>query len=183
MDLIFIFLFILIILTFSYSMYLGWINETIIETRNQDLNEIEKKNRQDCGKNTGYCFDDSDCTRKCINNGIYKCMAGVCTSDVILDQQVVNECDPKKGVIALLTGNPSIGTYESVCRSIDPGVANDDGTNNMCLNGQIDIDYFDKYPQISDCVCDYMVITDSTREMRPLAICTEKEIWEYFNLT
>lgn len=162
-----------------------YINQIIIPKTDLDVYfEVEKTNRQDCGKNINYCFDDSDCRTTCINDGVFSCIVGICTENTIIEQQVLNDCDPNKGIVSFLVGDTQRGVYENICKSIDPGVANNDGTNNMCLGGIIDINYNLKFPAIGDCNCTdkNIEILPATQNVRPIAKCVNDDMANYFNL-
>lgn len=134
-------------------------------------------NRVDCTQQTTYCFENSHCRSKCLDTTGSICRNGICLSSNVLNTQApINTCDASRGVVTFLVGNTALGRFDTLCRSIDPGIAPNDVTqpNRMCFMGNIDIDYTKKFPSINDCWCPYekyKIIIPATREIRPYAIC------------
>lgn len=113
--------------------------------------------KRDCSSETVYSITDSQCNQACYGNiGQFVSRNGICISSLILQSSVVeNTCDPKKGVVAYLTGNTQTGQVSLTCLSIDVGIQSNDpnGPNIICQNGSIDVDYLKEFPQIENCKC------------------------------
>lgn len=143
------------------------------------LNTEHLREKENCNIKTTYCFDNNDCLFQCDNTlGSFNCIKGICNSNINNDSfeeiPQITECDPHKGIIALLLGN--IGwSWEWVCKSIDPAIALENGDNKMCKNGDIVIDYLNKFPSISDCEnCKGEITVPATKNKRRHVECNEK---------
>lgn len=121
--------------------------------------ELFKKLRHNCDNETIFCFDDDDCTSKCVLNSSFKCKQGLCKKrDRLEVSGATDQCQSELGFVALYVGLPSIGTHTFVCKSLDPGIAYQEVStmelkNRMCIGGKIELDYRNKYPVTSDCKC------------------------------
>lgn len=138
---------------------------------------VGNKPKVDCTQNVTYCFDNSQCRRLCQNSTGSICQNGICINGNVLNTQLpINECDATKGVVTFLAGNVALGNFTGLCKSIDPGIANDDITipNRMCSNGSINIDYTRQFPSIRDCTCPTgtrAVLLPATQQIRPYVSC------------
>lgn len=130
--------------------------------------------RDDCEKTDIYCFDDSDCNKKCYISGL-SCLHGVCKNKIDTTE-AKNECNPSKGVIGYFIGNTAIGLYEYICKSIDPGIAISVNENRMCYNSEgYTIDYLKVFPSVYSCDCGGDgVIVPATSEKREHIECNSK---------
>lgn len=112
--------------------------------------------RRNCDSELIYSMVDSQCNQICQQPGVFRSHNGVCVNLLSFDQEIVeNKCDPAKGVFAYLLGDPQFGTTKLRCLSIDPGIqSNDiDKSNVICVNGKIDINYVNAFPQLNNCEC------------------------------
>lgn len=100
----------------------------------------------------------------------------------------IAECDPRKGVVAYLSGDSQLGVTHLQCMSIDPGVQPDDATmrNNIIKNGTIrgGINYLEKFPDHVQAVCDdvaHRIITiPNTKTIRSTGVCVPESIQKLF---
>lgn len=140
----------------------------------------------DCNTVRSYCFDDDDCLMNCEGGSIFSCRTGVCVNTNVIKTQVINECSTKKGQLAYFVGDTQLGRYNSICKSIDPGVAPDNPNeeNRMCMNGDIDIDYRKAFPSIEECSCinNNKIIIPFTQTIRSVATCVSDDLFNYFNM-
>lgn len=124
--------------------------------------------KKQCQTEQVYCFGDSDCNAKCSTSNI--CLNGICK----LDPGYVNPsdlCDTKMGMVGYLVGNPEIGGYDWICKSVDPAIAISNTENRMCFNGTIEFDYAKHFPEIESCECDDKIIIPATLEKRKHVEC------------
>ena len=136
--------------------------------------KITTDKRINCSTQKHYCFEDNDCSTQCTIGGNYMCIHGICKDQRVVETMPDNRCDPKKGFEAFLVGNPNMGTYEYICKSIDQGIAIDIDTNKMCLNGTIDIDYTKSMPFVTDCKDANQMLIPATSAVRDYVIIDEK---------
>lgn len=140
--------------------------------------QLEKPERADCDNQQTFCFTDAECVQRCYVKAEYSCMHGICKNSRIIESNAKNKCDAKQGFIAYLVGNVAFGEYEFICRSVDPGIAvNVDEANNMCLNGDICIDYLKQFPAISNCTCgkiDDICIVPAMDNVRRYVVCDDR---------
>lgn len=140
------------------------------------------ESKVDCLTATGYCFVTSDCAGTvCSNQTTFACVNGVCKSQVVETENIKNECDPSKGLFGYLVGDVAFGRYTYVCKSLDPGIVNVDGTNLMCKGGQIEINYVNRLPTKDDCTCpESKIIIPATNEKREHVECVKSsDLWLY----
>lgn len=126
-------------------------NENVIIDPKLDLS-----NRINCEQNTTYCFEDSHCNGICSIASSSKCSNGICINAAIINTTAPkNECNAERGVLTYFVGNPTLGRYDYLCKSIDLGIASDDITepNKMCKNGLILINYLQQFPDANQCNC------------------------------
>ena len=140
---------------------------------------LEFNKKINCNQKVTYCFSDRQCNQRCSSQST--CSNGICLNLNIFNSVApTNECDAQRGVLTFFVGNPAIGRYDNLCKSIDPGIANDDITkpNLMCTNGTIDINYLQSFPLITDCNCpeNYsLIIIPSTPTVREYSVCVPNE--------
>lgn len=147
---------------------------------------LTPKNKINCSTSKSYCFTDDDCIGTCINDNLYLCMNGVCKNNNIKEDQIKNNCDGKKGVLAFLIGDTMLGVYNKICKSIDLGIANDDGTNNMCKNGDIDINYYEKFPTADMCNCGdkkKLIKLPQIKTHRQIGDCVDNDMYNFLTFS
>lgn len=148
--------------------------------------ELGNATKNDCYITQSYCFDKNDCTANCTNGFDFECITGMCVGTNIIETQVVNECNSKTGQFGYLVGDTQLGVYNTICKSIDPGVAMDNPNeeNRICVNGTIDIDYRKKFPSTNDCDCKNLnrIIIPSSKMVRETAVCVNDNFKRYFEL-
>uniref|UniRef100_A0AAU8GFC4 PIF-3 n=1 Tax=Faxonius propinquus nudivirus TaxID=3139431 RepID=A0AAU8GFC4_9VIRU len=131
-------------------------------------------NKKSCIQETVYCFTNNDCTQKCDNLNTYNCVNGICKSSSIIIVDDKNQCDNRKGVLAYLVGNTAFGTYEFICKSIDPGIAININENKMCAGDPLySYDYTLQFPQITDCMCEHQSLIPATSQVRKYVECDD----------
>lgn len=132
---------------------------------NVNTGKLYGKGRRTCDMEKVYCFTDNDCVQNC-TEGFVNCVHGVCSTDVSVTN-ANNECDPSKGVIGFLTGNTALGTYDYICKSVDPGIAISVKENRMCFgDSTYVVDYLQAFPSIYTCGCDGKIEIPATSEKR-----------------
>lgn len=148
-------------------------NQTILQKHNCDVETI-------------YSFTDQQCDAVCSNVGSYVSKHGVCVNVLAFQtSQVENTCDPKRGVLAYLTGNSQFGSVSLRCLTIDDGIQPSDLTkpNIFCTNGTIDIDYLTSYPQLANCKCrdgDVLAMIANTNAVRGHGVCVNEKFTEFW---
>lgn len=152
-----------------------------------DFNKQHFKFKEDCDHDIKYCFEDNDCTEKCITKlgTNYICKVGMCINQETHTLSPENACSSKAGVIAFLTSDADLGTNTFICKSIDPGIASNNPAepNLMCIGGQISIDYRRRLPETSDCVCDHSpYIVPPTHEVRRRVLCVNSEVDKFLSI-
>lgn len=122
-------------------------------------------------------MDDEQCSLLCAPPGIYREKNGLCVNMLIFDQtDIVDNCDPTKGVLAYLVGDPQLGRIKSRCLTIDLGIQPNDALepNRFCTDGTIDINYIKSFPRFEDCNCPnghVLTLIPSTSTIRSRAVC------------
>lgn len=149
-------------------------NQTILQKHNCDVEMI-------------YSFTDQQCEAVCSNIGSYVSKRGVCVNVLAFQtSQVQNTCDPKRGVLAYLTGNSQFGSVSLRCLTIDDGIQPSDLTkpNIFCINGDIDINYLTSYPQLASCKCrnddDVLAMIANTNAVRGHGVCVDKKFKNFW---
>lgn len=99
----------------------------------------------DCDRVKTKCSQDSDCQTACYFG--LSCVQGTCQSKY----ETTQKCDVKKGLVSTYEYLPAIGTFESICLSVDPGVALENGQNVYCQGGSSNLDYTSGYPNVCSC--------------------------------
>ncbi|UHB41826.1 PIF-3 [Macrobrachium rosenbergii nudivirus] len=161
----------LIILIVLYNKKTG--KNPTVERLQIKLQNLIGSGRKDCATERRYCFGNEDCMYKCIDSN-FSCINGICKKD-INKIPGSNVCDPSKGVLGFLLGNTALGTYEFICKSIDPGIAITVDNNRMC-HGDKDyvIDYISNYPIIKACKCDNQITIPATSVKREHVECNSE---------
>ena len=128
-----------------------------------------------CDLEKTYCFTDDDCFKKCVST-TSSCIHGICSTN-INTSNIINDCDPTKGILGYLVGNTALGTYSYVCKSIDPAIAISVNENRMCYGDKTyQIDYLKSYPSIYSCTCSNQVVIGATSEKRRHVECDSRYI-------
>lgn len=139
------------------------------------LADMAAKNKRYCTTEVTYCFTDQDCSSRCDISNKYACINGICKNQRIVEQNPKNDCDPTKGFVAYLVGNPAFGQYDYICKSIDPGIAINLEKNLMCYGEKIDFNYIYKFPSTQDCSdCPYPAVVPATSVKREHLECSEQ---------
>lgn len=142
--------------------------------------------KHNCDVETIYSFTDQQCASVCSSIGSYVSKRGICVNVLAFQtEQVKNLCDPKRGVLAYLTGNTQFGTVKLRCLTIDDGIQPSDLTkpNIFCTNGTIDIDYLTKYPQLPNCKCPdgkILSLVANTNAVRSRGVCVDKKFEQFY---
>lgn len=137
--------------------------------------------KQNCDVETIYSVEDAQCEAICKQPGIFISKNGACVNILAFSQQAVdNSCDPKKGVLAYLLGDPQFGRTKLLCLSIDPGVQPDNikDPNTICEGGSIDINYIQSFPQLYSCKCpddQFLATIPNTSVIRQRGVCVNKK--------
>lgn len=143
--------------------------------------------KHNCDVETIYSFTDQQCASICSSIGNYVSKRGICVNVLAFQtEQVKNLCDPKRGVLAYLTGNSQFGSVKLRCLTIDDGIQPSDLSkpNIFCQNGNIDINYLTSYPQLSNCQCrgdQILSIIANTNAIRSRGVCVDKKFKEFYN--
>lgn len=170
--------FLILFLIFYLSRFINFEYDKVPDALIKLVNGLEQEKKIDCQQKVTYCFEDSQCAQRCSNLSV--CSHGVClNSNIFTTTAPINECDASKGVLTFFVGNPAFGVYEYLCKSVDPGIADDDikKPNRMCTGGNIDIDYTKSFPLMNNCNCpnDFdMVIVPATSTVREYGVCIPK---------
>jgi hypothetical protein len=143
--------------------------------------QLEHRNRINCDQIPTYCFEDSNCSGICTIATTTRCSNGICINAAVINTTAPkNECDAAKGVITYFVGNPTLGRFDYLCKSIDLGIAPDDIDlpNRMCEHGNIIINYLQQFPDVSQCTCTNgytRVMLANTSQIRNYADCLPNE--------
>lgn len=181
---------VLFLILLSFLFYVLYLIYTVGTNRNSKDGDLvlfygnqHKNNKVDCNTTFVYSSSDEQCRVLCSGDSLFTSHNGVCVHNILLnDAHVNNNCDPKKGVLAYLTGDTSLGTTGLLCLSIDPGIApdNPDENNIICGNGtHPDINYLLNFPEIDSCNCGsdlVPIIIPATENIRKRVICVDKRI-------
>ncbi|ATY70238.1 pif3 [Tomelloso virus] len=159
------------------------VDETLVEFPGTQKDSM----RQNCNIETVYSVEDSQCDAVCAQPGIFVSKNGACVNILAFSQESVdNTCDPKKGVLAYLLGDPQFGKTKLLCLSIDLGVQPDDISepNTICEGGTIDIDYVKSFPQLYSCTCpndEILTTIPNTSTIRQRGVCVSKNMYDVYN--
>lgn len=143
--------------------------------------------KRNCDSELIYSMADSQCKQICQEPGVFRTHNGVCVNVLSFDQAAVEDkCDPKKGVLAYLLGDPQFGTTKLRCLSIDPGLQPNDinKPNIVCVNGTIDINYVEGFPQLNNCECPpatFLGTVQNTSTIRQHGTCKKMELLKVYN--
>lgn len=170
-------------------MLLRVVSNIEVEKPNVDFPGTQREMlKQNCDIETIYSVEDSQCNRICSQPGIFISKNGSCVNILAFSQEAVeNECDPKKGVLAYLLGDPQFGKTKMLCLSIDQGVQPDNilQQNTLCDGGTININYVDSFPQLYACNCpkdEILTTIPNTRIIRQRGVCVNKALYNIYKL-
>jgi hypothetical protein len=162
--------------------FLKFIETLVYDELNENViidPKLGLEHRRNCDQNTTYCFEDSHCSKMCTLSSASLCRNGICINSAVINTTAPkNECNAEKGVLTYFVGNSTLGRYDFLCKSVDLGIASDDvdKANKMCKNGNITINYLQKFPDILDCDCNYgftKVLLPNTSQVRRRVECIE----------
>lgn len=159
-------------------------NETDVRAANLVGGSQSEMYKRDCDVETVYSVTDSQCQAVCKQPGIFSSRNGACINVLAFTTDaMLNKCDPKRGVLAYLLGDPQFGNTKMRCYSVDPGIQPDDphGKNIICNHGSINIDYVKSFPQPADCQCtdptrSVLAFVTNTKEMRKYGVCVSEKM-------
>lgn len=141
--------------------------------------------KRDCDVETIYSVDDAQCQALCKEPGAFVSVNGACVNTLAFNQEVIHaNCDPHKGVLAYLLGDPQFGNTKLFCLSIDLGVQPDNVNkeNTICTGGSIDIDYVQSFPQLAQCKCPdnkVLAVIPSTTTIRSRGVCMHENYKQF----
>lgn len=145
--------------------------------------------KRDCDTEIVYSVTDSQCHDVCRQPNVFVSRNGACVNVLAFSaHDESNECDPRRGVLAFLIGDPQFGKTALRCFSVDPGIQPDDptGKNIICNHGAIDIDYVESFPQAAACRCTTdpargaLASVANTRVMRAYGVCVSDNMKRLF---
>lgn len=144
--------------------------------------------KQNCNIETIYAVEDSQCEMICSQPGTFTSKNGACVNILAFSQDAVdNTCDPKKGVLAYLLGDPQFGRAKLLCLSVDIGVQPDNlsDPNTLCDGGTVEINYIDSFPQLAGCKCPagkILGLIPNTSTIRQRGACISTNLYDVYNL-
>lgn len=146
--------------------------------------------KHNCEIELVYAIDDEQCRSICKEPNEYFVQNGACVNVLIRGEHVTGKpaCDPRKGVVAYMSGDSQLGTIELRCMSLDPGIQPDDVRlpNRIIRNGFIKsgIDYLKKFPDYNEAECfdpSHKIITiPNTETIRAMGVCVPDVIKKLF---
>lgn len=159
-------------------------SETDVRTADLVGGSQSEMHKHDCDVETVYSVTDSQCQAVCKPPGVFSSRNGACINVLAFGTgDASNKCDPKRGVLAFLLGDPQFGDTKMRCYSVDPGIQPDDpdGKNVICDHGSIDIDYVKSFPQPADCRCtdparSVLALVTNTKEVRKRGVCVSDKM-------
>lgn len=189
-DVFFYFICLLAVGGLLYFIYLANNRELIVTESMRLPNPMQTvMQKHNCDVETIYSFTDQQCEAVCSSIGNYVSKHGVCVNVLAFQStEVQNTCDPKRGVLAYLTGNSEFGSVSLRCITIDDGIQPSDLTkpNIFCLNGDITIDYLTSFPQLAHCKCrtndEVLAMIANTNAVRGHGICVNKKFSEFWRV-
>lgn len=159
-------------------------NKTDVHTADLVGGSQSEMHKRNCDVETVYSVTDSQCQVVCKPPGVFSSRNGACINVLAFStDNALNKCDPKKGVLAFLLGDPQFGSTKTRCYSVDPGIQpdNPDGKNIICNHGSINIDYVKSFPQLTDCQCtdpsrSVLTYVANTKEVRKYGVCVNEKM-------
>lgn len=143
-------------------------------------NQMVKRN---CNSETIYAMDDEQCSNICRAPGVFRANNGRCVNVLALDSDhpANNDCDPQRGVLAYLVGDPQLGRTQLMCLSADLGIQPDSPNlpNILCKDGNININYLENLPQLNQCTCaedKVLAIIPNNKTIRTHGQCVDKSL-------
>lgn len=138
--------------------------------------------KRNCDAEIIYAMDDNQCLNICRDTGIFQVSNGRCVNVLALDNNNPNNnCDPKRGVLAYLIGDPQLGRTQFKCLSVDLGIQDDSlaSDNILCKDGVIKINYLENMPQLKHCKCPsdkILAIIPNNKTIRTHGQCVNKNL-------
>jgi hypothetical protein len=197
--------------------YLRNDNTTTTDTSNPDLQQFNVGNfrtaafkldpvlptKRDCSAETIYAFDTQQCRLMCRNNAVYVVSDGQCVDETTLNtggseqepppEQIPTDnetCDPQRGLLGFMVGNPQFGTTQIMCLSIDMGIQSDrpSEANQLCRGGELTspINYLQSLPSLQTCKCpddQVLAIIHNNQTIRMSGICVPKHLEPFLKTT
>lgn len=176
---------------FLYFIHLANAQDDKFDEENKKMPAINQTILQklNCDSDMVYSFTDQQCNAVCASIGNYLSRHGVCVNALAFKtEEVENVCDPKRGVLAYLTGNSQFGSVKLRCLTIDDGIQPSDLSqpNIFCQGGgSIDINYLTSYPQLPDCKCPsdkVLALVANTNAVRSRGVCVDKKFEQFYKL-
>jgi len=160
-----------------------------VQKKNYDFpGQQQESSQHNCDTELIYSMTDEQCNAICREPGVFVTRNGACVNIQSFNQTAVeNECNPKNGVLAYLLGDPEFGTTKLLCLSIDPGVQPDDikMPNTLCMNGQLDVNYIESFPNLKHCTCaddEILATILDTSTIRTRGVCVKKQAQPIYEL-
>ncbi|AYP97962.1 PIF-3 [Mauternbach virus] len=160
-----------------------------IKKKNHDFPGQRQEFRQhNCDTELIYSMTDDQCNSICREPGVFVTRNGTCVNIQNFNQTAIeNECNPKNGVLAYLLGDPEFGTTKLLCLSIDPGVQPDNIKliNTLCMNGDLEINYIESFPNLKHCTCaddEILATILDTSTIRTRGVCIKKQSQPIYEL-
>lgn len=146
--------------------------------------------KHDCESELVYAMNDEQCRAVCREPNEYFVRNGACVNVLIRRERTVDSitCDPRKGVLAYLSGDSELGISELRCMSLDPGIQPDDvrQPNRILRDGTVrgGINYLEKFPDYKNGVCNepgHVIIgIPNTKTIRSYGVCVPKVFEKLF---
>lgn len=161
----------------------GRVNSEFTNLVYGDQHEYHK---HDCNVESLFSSNDQQCSVMCKNNGTFRSHNGICVNVLAFSEEdTLNSCDSKKGVLSYMVGDPQLGTTRLQCLSIDLGIQPNDPNNDniICMGGKVGgdgINYLVGFPQIQECDCGsinkILTIIPATSTVRRHGLCVDKKL-------
>lgn len=182
-----LFLLIVVVLLVLIVLLLKNISNITINNARVDFPGTQRESmKQNCDVETIYSVEDSQCEAICREPGVFRTKNGTCVNILAFSQEAVdNTCDPEKGVMAYLLGDPQLGRTKLLCLSVDLGVQPDNvvDPNTLCTDGSIEINYIKSFPQLNSCKCSddkILALTSNTSTIRQRGTCVNKSLYNIY---
>lgn len=164
------------------------------DTKNRSVDLVggpqSEVHKRDCATELVYSVTDSQCGEVCEPPAYFVSRNGACVNVLAVSTQedAAKACDPRRGVLAYLLGDPQFGKSALRCLSVDPGIQPDDphGKNIICTHGSVYIDYLVAFPSVAACHCtkdptrNALVSVANTRVMREYGVCVGQNMLPLF---
>lgn len=148
--------------------------------------------KHDCETELVYAINDEQCRSVCRGPNEYFVRNGACVNVLTQRERRSDDsvtCDPRKGLLAYMSGDSQLGISELRCMSLDPGIQSDDvrQPNRILHDGTIrgGINYLEKFPDFKDGVCNdpnHVIIgIPNTKTIRSYGVCASPVFEKLFN--